>query len=588
MAWHSHRGDGGCTWSYALPVALEIRLLGTLEVVSPTGRLAAADFPTRKAKQVLQLLALAHGRTVSKDTLVDSLWRQKWPQNPTATVELAVSLMRSAFSKITDEKVVVTEPGGYRINTALATIDVMLFDELVARASRRSDHERLSLYREAVALVRGPLLEDETSSEWLQAERDRYRQRLENAKLELARLALANGEADFAHTVAEEAWVASDFVLEEAYAVGVAALVQLGRRTEARALLGRAERRLSDEEARPPSPALAGMRTLMDATTTAAVADVVVEVDAAFAAVADPIPFLGRRQLLVEVEGLIGRCLGDGHSGMLVVHGTPGMGKSRLLDEVVARHLAGGHVAKVQRLECLPSDVEHPMLAAGRLLRSVAQTARTRKHPVVDTEVASMFGRFADLLDGIGPVLLVIDDLHLADPSSIAVIRSLVASGGAAHLCVVASSRSTLPEVRLRRSELTALSALTKAELDELLVDDAFAETGGHPAILSVCCAAARGDGTARGAALDPVWDYIDDVGSLARPVLGAATGLSSTFTVADLGLVAHLGADVTHEVVRRAVALGLLKPTATKRFEFTSGVVRRVLAAEALEAPWS
>ncbi len=583
-----HRRDGGGASSYALAVALEIRLLGTLEVVSPTGRLAAADFPTRKAKQVLQLLALAHGRTVSKDTLVDSLWRQKWPQNPTATVELAVSLMRSALAKITDEKVVVTEPGGYRINTAVATIDVMLFDELVSRASRRSDHERLSLYREAVGLVRGPLLDDESSSEWLQPDRDRYRQRLENAKLELARLALANGEADLAHAVAEEAWVASDFVLEEAYVVGVGALVQLGRRSEARSLLGQAERRLSDEEARPPSPALAGMRTLMDATTTAPTADVVVEVDAAFAAVPIPVPFLGRHQLLLEVEGLVERSLAGGHSGMLVVQGAAGMGKSRLLDEVVARHLATKHEGKVQRLECLASDAEHPMLAAGRLLRAVAQTARSRKHPVVDTEVASMFGRFADLLDAIGPMLLVIDDLHLSDPSSMAVLRSLVADGGAKQLCVVASSRSALPEVGLKRSELITLSALTRADLDELELDSAFRETGGHPAIVTLCCEAARGDGTARGVALDPVWEFIDSVGSLARPVLGAATGLSTAFTVADLALAAQLGVDVTHDVVRRAVATGLLKGTTTKRFEFTSSVVRRVLAAEALAAPWS
>lgn len=553
-----------------------------LEVITPTGHLTSADFPTRKAKQVFEVLALSLGRTVSKDALIDLLWRRKWPQNPTATVELAVSLLRTALAKVTDERVVVTEPGGYRLNTSVAVIDLMTFDDLVASAGRRPEVERLGLLREAAAVVRGPLLDDEIGADWLQPYRDRYHQRVEAAQLGLARLALAHGDATLAHSVAEQAWSASEFVLEEAYAVGVAALLQLGRRTEARALMGRAEQRLMDEEGRTASPELLNLRLMLQEAVVPSRLHTAVKVDPAFAGAPATLPFLGRTAELAMLETFIARTLeAGGSSGSRLVCGPAGVGKSRLLSEVVLR---ASNTRKVHAIQCLASDRDHPMLAVGRLMRAIASDAKLRKQPIIDEGVTAMFGRLARMLDGLGPTLLVVDDLHLADASSMAVLRSLVGPGGAAQLCLLVSGPKTMGGPF--DEETILLSALSAEDMEPLSIDTAWSETGGHPGTLAACCAAGSGSGELDDAELRSVRARLDGLGPLAPLMLSAASTLSTSFMAAEVALAVGLGLDVVKEVLHNATEQGVLRASGDDRFEFTGQLIRRLLAAEASISP--
>ncbi|MEI8238559.1 MAG: winged helix-turn-helix domain-containing protein, partial [Actinomycetota bacterium] len=184
---------------------IEIRLFGPVEVVTPSGRLSSSDFPSRKAKQVLQVLALAAGRVVSKDRLIDLLWRRRMPRNPAATVELAVSLLRSALATVTDAALVVTAPGGYRLDTALVDIDTGRFDELLQLSAESPADGRMTMLAEAVRLADRPLFEDELGAEWVVNDRERFRVKSQSAALGLGRQALAVDDATLAFSMAERA-----------------------------------------------------------------------------------------------------------------------------------------------------------------------------------------------------------------------------------------------------------------------------------------------------------------------------------------------------------------------------------------------
>jgi hypothetical protein len=145
----------------------------------------------------------------------------------------------------------------------------------------------------------------------------------------------------------------------------------------------------------------------------------------------------------------------------------------------------------VHAIQCLETDRDHPMLTVGRLMRAIAKDARLRKQPVIDEGVTAMFGRFAQMLDGLGPTLLVVDDLHLADASSVAVLRSLAGPGGAAQVCLVASSPRTMSG--LSDEPAVVLGALSAAEVHPLGIDTRRRWPRVAPPVRgSVCCVAMR------------------------------------------------------------------------------------------------
>ena len=330
--------DRAPTIEAAVGVRTEIRLFGSFQVVGPNGRLTVSDFPSRKAKQVGAVLAFARGRPVSKDRLVDLLWGERIPRDPSATVEHAVSLLRSTLATVAEVPTIITERGCYRLDPKQVGIDLVRFDELVDVAARSLGLDRLSALQAAAAVATDDVLADEPTAPWAEVERDRYRGRIERVALEIAELALAHDDADAAHEAAERARRASVSVLEDAYALDIAALVRLGRRHDARALMRELERRLADEEASEPSARTAALRVLLrpaphrgQRSVTAPITTML-EFDAREFP-ASVLPFIGRDEPVATIGDAIERARG-GANELVVVEGAPGTGKSRLLAEI--------------------------------------------------------------------------------------------------------------------------------------------------------------------------------------------------------------------------------------------------------------
>nr|CEL14519.1 Signal transduction response regulator / Disease resistance domain-containing protein / Tetratricopeptide repeat-containing protein [Kibdelosporangium sp. MJ126-NF4]CTQ88884.1 Signal transduction response regulator / Disease resistance domain-containing protein / Tetratricopeptide repeat-containing protein [Kibdelosporangium sp. MJ126-NF4] len=98
-----------------------MRLVGEVTVVGTDGAWDAPDVGSRKARTLLALLGVAHGRMVAVETVVDELWGDAPPRQPRANVATLVSRLRARFG--TD--MIVGGRLGYRLGD---TVRVDLHD----------------------------------------------------------------------------------------------------------------------------------------------------------------------------------------------------------------------------------------------------------------------------------------------------------------------------------------------------------------------------------------------------------------------------------------------------------------------------
>ncbi len=136
---------------------MEIRILGPFEMVTDDGELL--DVGGHLPQALLVALALAEGRLVSADQLLDQVW-------PGAELSdrnrLYVHISR--LRKMLGSDLILTRAGGYSLEIAAGALDATRFDQLAAggRAAlqRQDPAEAVRLLRQALGLWRGrPLAE---------------------------------------------------------------------------------------------------------------------------------------------------------------------------------------------------------------------------------------------------------------------------------------------------------------------------------------------------------------------------------------------------------------------------------------------
>ncbi|MFJ2002912.1 AAA family ATPase [Streptomyces chartreusis] len=142
-----------------------------------------------------------------------------------------------------------------------------------------------------------------------------------------------------------------------------------------------------------------------------------------------PAQLVGRQAVLDTLDGFVRR-LEDGVSDIAVVTGPVGSGRSAVLDRVVDRARASGLAVGVAR--CSPRESQLPYGAITQLLGTLCRPSRIgalasgigpTSRPT-DT-VARMCDTLLTLSAG-RPVLLAVDDLHLADPHSLRRLVDLI------------------------------------------------------------------------------------------------------------------------------------------------------------------
>jgi DNA-binding SARP family transcriptional activator/DNA-binding beta-propeller fold protein YncE len=136
---------------------MRFRILGPLDLTNGAGPVSL-DAPKQRA--LLGVLLLHPNEAVSSERLIDELWGERPPATAAKILQTYVSQLR----RLVGAGTIATRPPGYLLRIDEEGLDATQFRRLAAEGRRLAasgDHERAStLYREALALWRGPPLAD--------------------------------------------------------------------------------------------------------------------------------------------------------------------------------------------------------------------------------------------------------------------------------------------------------------------------------------------------------------------------------------------------------------------------------------------
>ncbi|HTX32329.1 MAG TPA: ABC transporter substrate-binding protein [Solirubrobacteraceae bacterium] len=234
---------------------IEFRLLGSLEVVED-GRPLVLGPPNQRT--LLAALLVHRRETVSTDRLIDELWGERAPPTARKIIQGYVSNLR----KVLGEGLLVSRGQGYVLQVDPAQTDVDRFESLATEGHRAlaegDPHTAAERFREALALWRGPALEDFVYASFAQSE---------IARLEEARLAALEERIDAELALGEHTQLVGELELlvrenplrERLVAQLMLALYRSGRQADALAAFREAKARLVDELGLDPGPELQGL-----------------------------------------------------------------------------------------------------------------------------------------------------------------------------------------------------------------------------------------------------------------------------------------------------------------------------------------
>jgi DNA-binding SARP family transcriptional activator/ABC-type transport system substrate-binding protein len=223
---------------------MEFRVLGPLEVVGDEGPISLGG---GKQRALLALLLLHANEVVSRDRLLDELWRER-AHEAGHSLDVQVARLRKALPP--DR--LLTRAGGYVLRVEPGELDSQRFEELLQQGRADGDLSRL---REALALWRGQAYADVAYEDFA---------RLESARLEELRLAtvearidaeLASGRADALIPELEQL-TARHPLRERLRGQLMLALYRSGRQVEALQVYADVRKRLVDELGLEPGPQL--------------------------------------------------------------------------------------------------------------------------------------------------------------------------------------------------------------------------------------------------------------------------------------------------------------------------------------------
>ena len=342
---------------------MEFRILGPLEVVED-GR--PVELGGQKQRALLALLLLEANRVVSRDRLIDALWEDDPPETALKALQVHVSNLRKQLGR--DR--IVTKPPGYAIRVEPGELDLESFERLAAE-------EGPGQLAEALALWRGPPLADFAQTRFALSDIGRLDERRVAVLEDRIEADLALGRQ--ADLVAElEALVAEYPLRERLHAQLMLALYRSGRQAEALEAYQDARRTLVDELGIEPG------RQLRELHQQILNQDSSLEYASSGAAAEDGAEsargiFVGRVNELAELSAALDDAIAS-RGGLFLLVGEPGIGKSRLAEELMRNARARGALTLVGR--CWEVGGAPAVLALGAvaaLVHPISSPARLRE-----------------------------------------------------------------------------------------------------------------------------------------------------------------------------------------------------------------
>ncbi len=644
---------------------LQIHLLGTLRLWRDNQIVLPDAWPGRKTCQIFKILVTYRHRTVSSEELIDWLWSHLSPESAHGSLWVAINRLRHLLEpEATGRGIssfILTEPPGYRFDPAgRCQIDVDAFLDQVHNGKeqqRRGEWEvAINTYLAAQALYRGDYLAEDLYAEWAIPTRERLRETLLDLKNDLAVCYLSLGRYQEALDQARHI-LDQDICRESAWRLLMEAYYRCGEPDRALRAFERCRTVLAAELGVDPLPETVALHEHILRTPLPLPRPPPSPLPPT---VSLHLPFVGREREWVVLSSALQQVL-DGRGQVVLIAGEPGIGKTRLLEELgglatargvrvltgccyeMEQNMAYAPFVEVLRpqltlsltallpcppdylaavaallpelrqawpdlpsLQPLPPDAEHT-----RLLTSLAQTV----HFCAQGE----------------PLLLLLDDLHWADPSSLQLIHYLARETRDQPLLLVGTYRSTNltpghPLVTLRQ-RLTQQNLLVELLLAPFCEDDValllhilgnqdsdgmlarwlYRETEGHPFFLAEVLralaqegldltTAAEGKsvkaakGTSREEWLPPrvqaaVLGRLDRLALDDRTLLEYASVVGREFALSLLTRLLERPERTLAEQAERLCVQGFLQPRQMDRYGFRHDLIRRA-TYEALSEP--
>jgi len=436
-----------------------IELLGRFRIRLGGREVTEGDWPARRAQELVALLALADGRRLVRDEVIEQLWPHLAPEAGAANLRKAAHHARRALG---EADAVVLRAGRVELfPDRSVSSDLERFLAEGEQALRGTDDGACA---RVAATCTGDLLPDSPYEPWAQEPRRRARARM----TELLRR--SGGWERLLNAEPTDEAACRELML---------AAIESGQRHVALNWYERLRIALIRELGAQPS---AQTRALYDRCT----AGIRLGERA----------FVGRELELARVAGALAQAAGGGTAALLV-RGTAGIGKSALCREAVHRALddgwqvltvtgtaAGGPYDPIgSAIAQLLAHGREPLQSLPPRTRSVLAELTTLAGPAAPLEgaltrhqVVAAFRRTLELEETGSPILLCVEDAHLCDEATADALHQLVAGGGDRPLVVLLACRGEWIRASLPRGirELAQAEDTLTIELGPL-EDDAIA-----------------------------------------------------------------------------------------------------------------
>jgi LuxR family maltose regulon positive regulatory protein len=464
---------------------MEVRLFGELEALA-----GGVPVPVRGAKQraLLALLALQRGQPVSADRLIDLLWGDGQAANPANALQAQIGQLRRTLGPAA----ILTTEAGYALTAGPDEVDVVRFEQLVAKGQRLAADGEMApastALSEALRLRRGEPLAEFTYAGFFDAERAHLD--------ELTLVAIeSRAEADlglghYGELAGELEAPCREYPLRERlWELLILALYRSGRQAEALRAYTEIRDRLVDQLGIDPGPALRELQARILAQdpslgpASAPASQAPAQVAAPPKTAGKPADSLARAPLLETKlyvprsrRGLVPRPrlserLDRGTASKLTLVSAPaGFGKTTLLTE----WLAGGPAAtagerlvawlSLDRADNDPASFWTYLIAALRTVApgvgdSALAFLQAPQPPPIETVLTALLN---DLGATASEIVLVLDDYHGIDAGDVQEGMAFLLDHLPPWLHVVIASRAdpALPLARWRaRGELAEIRA---------------------------------------------------------------------------------------------------------------------------------
>ncbi len=564
---------------------VRIDLLGAFVVRVGDRSIPVTQWPSRRSAELVALLALAERQMLLREVVIEALWPHLDPDAGAANLRKAAHHARSALG--CEDAVVLAGGRVTLFPDRELHVDVAQFEQQAAAALADGSP---AACRRAAAAYTGDLLPEARYEAWTEPRR---------AHLRLRQVALLRRAGEW------ERLLELDATDESAFRGLMHAELAAGNRHAAIRWYARLRAVLQDTLGVAPSPE---SRALYDESVAGLAPAVGI--------------FRGRAVELARAVAAL-RSAGAGELGALLVRGPAGIGKSMLCREIATEATALGwravtvsasagcaaYAPLIEAVEAVLTVDRRPLEGLSEQVRStlaaLTPLAAPAPPPVAGLSRHMIFGAVHRLLmsvpDAAG-VLLVVDDLHLADEGTAEACIQLARARGALPLLVIASyrnepARPTLVTgvAGLERAGLAAvvdvppmdppdLAALVRevAPTSAPVLDEVLALAGGNP-FFAVELARAADIGTNLSVP-QTVWDAVtarcceldDSQVAMLRRLAVVDHGLDPAGVLAMTGLDEPDG----FAFLDAALAAGALV-VAGARYRFRHDLVRVALAAQ-------